>query len=548
MPQHSPRVRIEGLDFARVFPVLHLFRAFKMAIHPRKLLLALLLVVLLYTVGVVLDDHMYGPTVYASEVQRYTELSRSDFAAWRQAQPLRVRENILSIVPELDEKEASMDIAVLIDQAKQAVTARHKKTLEKVGQIQNGEGKADVKETKDSYKKEFDSLYRGRMASIVALEPEGVFRSALHHEVVTFRKTLRAATQLEFGFTQFLVGHTEDSQTVIGGLYEMFVTVPVWLLAHHRLFLITYCFFGLLLWGLFGGALSRMSALHATKDVQIGPSQAVRFAFKRWHWFVMAPVIPVGVSLVLAALLVVFGFVFFGIPKAHVILDLVGGILFILAILVGLALTLLCIGLVASYNMIYPAISTDDCDGFEANTRAFSYFISRPWHVLGYYCVSLVYGAVTYLFFALVIFGSLSAVQALVSKGAGVWGTETVNSSRFDAMFPPPELGSLTYKPEWSMLDSSGEAGGYTSRVSAIMIMVWVYMFVGLLAAFAISFYFNSQTLVYLLLRSSVDKTDMDEAVLMPDDEADAGIEVKLRDPLGAPVADKTERLETPAK
>ncbi len=513
------------MDFARVFPVLHLFRAFKMAIHPRKLLLALLLVVLLYTVGVVLDDHMYGPSVYPTEVQRYTELSKSDFAAWRGAQPARVRETIFSTVPELDEKTASADLTQLIVDAKLAVVASHKKALAEIG---------------EGSRKELDALFRGRMTSIMALEPEGVFRAALHHEVATFRKTLRAATQFDFGFTQFLFGHAEDSQTVVGGLYEMFVTVPLWLLGHHRLFLITYCLLGLLLWGLFGGALSRMSALHATKDIQIGPSQAVRFAFKRWHWFVMAPVIPVGVALVLALVLMGFGLVFFGIPKAHVILDLIGGTLFMAAILVGLALTLLLIGLVASYNLIYPAISTDDCDGFEANTRAFSYVIARPWHVLAYYCVSLVYGAVTYLFFALVIFGTLTAVQGLVSKGAGVWGGETVSSARFDAMFPPPELGSLTYQPEWSMLDASGVAGGYTSRVAAIMIMVWVYMFVGLLAAFAISFYFNSQTLVYLLLRGSVDKTDMEEAVLMGDDEADAGIEPKLVDPVGKPVvADK---------
>jgi hypothetical protein len=529
------------MDFARVFPVLHLFRAFKLAIHPRKLLLALLLVVLLYTVGVVLDDHMYGPSVYPTEVQRYTELSRSDFAAWREAQPLRVRETLLSIVPELDEKGASANLTELIDQAKQKVRESHKKAIEGIKDWDT-RVRAPGSATPDEQgaRKDLDALFRGRMAAIVALEPEGVFRAALHHEVTTFRKTLRAATQFDFGFTQFLFGRAEDSQTVVGGLYEMFVTVPLWLLGHHRMFLITYCFFGLLLWGLFGGALSRMSALHATKDIQIGPSQAVRFAFKRWHWFVMAPVIPVGVALVLALVLMGFGLVFFGVPKAHVILDLVGGILFILAILVGLALTLLLIGLVASYNLIYPAISTDDCDGFEANTRAFSYVIARPWHVLAYYCVSLVYGAVTYLFFALVIFGTLTAVQSLVSKGAGVWGAETVSSSRFDAMFPPPELGRLTYDPEWTMLDSTGEAGGYTSRVAAIMIMVWVYMFVGLLAAFAISFYFNSQTLVYLLLRGSVDKTDMEEAVLMGDDEADAGIEPKLTDPAGKPVvADK---------
>src|SRR3954469_12201526 len=46
---------IQGIDWRRTFPFTHIFRSFRIAIHPSKLLLALLGLVLLYLGGRVLD-------------------------------------------------------------------------------------------------------------------------------------------------------------------------------------------------------------------------------------------------------------------------------------------------------------------------------------------------------------------------------------------------------------------------------------------------------------------------------------------------------------
>jgi hypothetical protein len=60
LPDPSHRVRLEGVDFARAFPALRLFDAFRMALQPTKLLLGLFMLLLIYFLGVTLD-FIWGP-------------------------------------------------------------------------------------------------------------------------------------------------------------------------------------------------------------------------------------------------------------------------------------------------------------------------------------------------------------------------------------------------------------------------------------------------------------------------------------------------------
>ena len=54
----------------------------------------------------------------------------------------------------------------------------------------------------------------------------------------------------------------------------------------------------------------------------------------------------------------------------------------------------------------------------------------------------------------------------------------------------------------------------------------WVYLVIGLVGAFAISFYFSANTLIYYLMRREVDATDLDDVYVeemddeIPDTEA----------------------------
>src|SRR5688572_9349935 len=76
------RVRVEGADWVALLPFLRIFRSFRMALQPAKLLTALLLIVLLFLTGWVLDA-IRGPAVYPDEIAQYAATSDEVFAAWR---------------------------------------------------------------------------------------------------------------------------------------------------------------------------------------------------------------------------------------------------------------------------------------------------------------------------------------------------------------------------------------------------------------------------------------------------------------------------------
>lgn len=68
MPHDLNRVRVEGIDWPNLVPVTRLFGSFRMAIHPAKLGLGLLLAVLLYLGGVGMDL-AWGPRVLPTELR-----------------------------------------------------------------------------------------------------------------------------------------------------------------------------------------------------------------------------------------------------------------------------------------------------------------------------------------------------------------------------------------------------------------------------------------------------------------------------------------------
>jgi hypothetical protein len=289
----------------------------------------------------------------------------------------------------------------------------------------------------------------------------------------------------------------------------MFIFVPGWLWHAHRTFLLIYAAIALSLWALLGGAIARMAALHATRDERLSAARAVHFSRRRWGWFLGAPLIPVLILAILAVVLFIFGLLMFGIPYLHLLSDPVGGVLYLVPILLGLAFALVLIGLVGSANLLYPAIAVEGTDAFDANSRAYSYLIGRPWHLLFYNLAALVYGAITYLFLGTVIFLALLVAQKFVSEGAGLFLAHPTGESRFEDIVKAPQLGRLTYEPDTYNLRTTGQISAHLARI-------WVYLFVGLLAAYAISYYFCAQTWIYLLLRRSTDTTEFDQVHLEP--------------------------------
>jgi hypothetical protein len=87
----EPQV-IRGINWRETFPFTHLFRAFRVAVHPSKLVLGLILLLGIYTGGRILDRlwparYLAIPDeVSAYEHARHTGMSSDEFSAFRRQQ------------------------------------------------------------------------------------------------------------------------------------------------------------------------------------------------------------------------------------------------------------------------------------------------------------------------------------------------------------------------------------------------------------------------------------------------------------------------------
>jgi hypothetical protein len=191
------------------------------------------------------------------------------------------------------------------------------------------------------------------------------------------------------------------------------------------------------------------------------------------------------------------------------------GVLFFLALLGGFVITLVLVGTVGGFNLMYPTIAVEGSDSFDAISRSFSYVYARPWRMLFYTAIAILYGALTYLFVRHFIWLMLALTHFFVGwwlggKSAMYWhGLNDLGV----AIWPTPRSpGALTYTPDYEHLK-------WSEATAATFIWLWVYLLLGLMAGFVISFYFSANSIIYYLMRREVDATDVDEVYLEESEE-----------------------------
>src|ERR1041385_3273428 len=80
-------------------------------------------------------------------------------------------------------------------------------------------------------------------------------------------------------------------------------------------------------------------------------------------------------------------------------------------------------------------------------------------------------------------------------------------------MWPGPQhTGTLSYQIDWLSLR-------WDQRLAAFFYAFWIYLVVGMLGAFVISFYFSANTIIYFLMRNEVDATEMDDVYVEQADD-----------------------------
>ncbi len=308
-------------------------------------------------------------------------------------------------------------------------------------------------------------------------------------------------------FFTFLMTPAAAGREVVG------LAVAYWQMKPFPWFAFVNTILSLAIWAVVGGAVTRMAAVRVAREESVPLEKALCFSLRKWPSTVTSPLIPFGV-LVLLAILV-------GLPTGLLLMipyigEFAVGILLFLPLIMGLVLGLIFIGGAFSVGLQWPTIAAEGSDSFDAISRSISYISSRPWKYLFYAVFSVVYGCATFILVKFLTFLTLRTTHEAVSTFSwGIGGAE----DKLLRLWSLPELAAPW--PEMAAL----EAPEYAEGAAAYLFAIWVWVVLGVMVAFLASFFFCSQTIIYFLLRKSVDATDIEEVYMEESEEEELPVE-----------------------
>ncbi|MBC7785789.1 MAG: hypothetical protein H7144_18330 [Burkholderiales bacterium] len=492
---------LRGIDYKAAFPFVHLFRGFRLAIDPSKLVLALGALLLLYLGGRALDaiwpnEHRAG----TGEIEAY-DRSTGDFSVHRKRAAADRVEDLKSEFLSIGKTEERPTVRKLISERKRLRDEQITRENDAYSKI--ADKTPAVRDEHERQLQRINATYSAHAERASSLAGEGLFMHFLTHQVHQVDALAESAASLNLPMAA-------------ESLRQFFFVAPAWAITQHPVYFTLLFALLILLMAICGGAITRIAAVQVARDEKISVRQALRFSTGKVLSFIFAPLIPIIIILAIAVVLGVLS-MFMSVPYIGGIWSIVIGALFFLALLAGLVMTLTALGLIGGGHLMYPTIAVEGSDSFDAVSRSFSYMYARPWQLVFYTLVALVYGAITYLFVRFFIYLLLLLTHGAV--GMFMWGNAADGRPLMDTLWPaPPHFMNLSYGINFSALN-----GGHS--VGAALISFWVYLTISLLGAYAISLYYSSSTVIYYLMRKEVDATGMDEVYLEPGDDefADAG-------------------------
>lgn len=457
MAEPERRTVIEGVDFGHIFVFPRILRAVTMAFQPARLIIGLLLVLALLTAGRIWDgvtEARISPSGLLTG-ERSTEQGENAHAA------------LVSIVQQnVDEsrqpKGDSADWVLTPQQVTKKIRDEYRHQMAGA----TDEESALIVEASQNLLDRIDNL-----------RPRGTFEASAEFVADNVTDLIRGIIDLK----------PQTSYTAAANLLHLF---PPAIWDHSKLFVIFYGLIFVILTSVAGGALARMTACEVATGEKLRMNEAMDFAFGAWVRLTLAPLFPLLIAAVLWIVLAVGGKLLM-LPWV----DILGGLLYGLGLLVGFGLALLLVGYAAGFSLLVPAVATENCDPADAQQRAYAYVLSRPLHLIGYLAVGLIGMALGYVVVGL--FGSL-----LLNVTGGVARVWTDNS----ALTTTGGATLFDLSPDGQALHANGH-----SAVAGWFIGLWTTVVVCLAAGYIFSYFFSASTVIYLLLRRAADGQEVTE-------------------------------------
>jgi hypothetical protein len=469
MTAPKKRIIVDGIDLSNVVHFPRILAAVTGAMQPPRLVIALFIVVALVSVGKTWDaatiariapGGLLAPPVTPAEAERANGLLRRALVDY-------VHDDFR---PNGWETRA-LDAREVDRLVRRGYRNRRDYAL-------RGTGEADGQGIGFEAMRRNDEAFFATLANIEQVRPKGAFEASC----LLIGDGTRRVVQGVF----FL-----DAGSVVGGLTDITVRLPVRLWRVERAFTFAYGLFFLLVVSIGGGALARMSACEFAGREKLRVSDGIDFALRSWGRLVMAPLLPVILAGALAGILLVVG-VLMNVP----VLDVVAGLLYGVALVIGFLITFILVGTAAAFPLLIPAVACENCDPADALQRAYAYLLRRPLHLAGYFGVAIVGFAIGYFVVA-------ALAVLMLNTTAGLFGTLTDSS----AMSAAGGFSLFELAPR----GASDFHVGVTRSVSAGLVSFWQTIVVELVIAWGLAYVFASSTRIYLLMRRAADGQDIAE-------------------------------------
>jgi hypothetical protein len=278
-------------------------------------------------------------------------------------------------------------------------------------------------------------------------------------------------------------------------------------------------------WAFFGGVLTRMAALQVAGKDRVSLRESLRFVAARYLNYLKAPLIPLGFVALVTLGLAVFGE--FGL--IWLVGEVLYGLLYPFLLLGGVVMAVLLVGLVG-YPLMFATISAEGSDEFDALSRSYTYVYQSPWNFVWNSLIALAYGGV--LIFAVGVLASMAVYLTKwgVSQAPGT--TYFERSPEYLFVYAPTSFGwrelllqgSPAVTPEGALTPATYDAYykslGLNNKLGASLVAIWLSLLFLFVVGFGYSYFWVAATQVYLLMRRRVDETELDE-VYMEDEEND---------------------------
>lgn len=454
---------IDGIDFAAILHFPRILGAITASLQPPRLILGLFMVVLLVTAGRIWDSAT-TPTISPNG------LLHGDWSAAEQAVAQRTLQDIFRSDYVRDRHRDGLDLEAL-----PKIDARRL-----LRQVEEGYRyrRISFDDLSPEEIRERDEAYLAVVDQINLNRPLGDYEATAQQVVASFNQIIGAVLAI-------------DPAGLGTGIMDLMIRTPAAIWSEKKPFAILFGLLILITLTVGGGALSRMAACQFAGQERMRISDAVDFALGNWIRLVATPAIPLIYAGIGCVVIIVLGSLM-TVPW----LDVVGGILYGIAMLVALLVALILVGFICGVSLLMPAVACENCDAGDAAQRGYAYTTSRPMHLLGYGLTAII-GLV--LGFLLI---SLIAVLTL-NMTASLFGTLTGNSAISAA--GGFELLDLTRR------DAGAIHLALHNRAAAWFVTLWETLMVSLVSGYVFVYFFSASTRVYLLMRRAADGQDIEE-------------------------------------